>query len=55
MSDENDDIENEDGAEGEEGKKKGLSRRMKHNKKELVRGIVPLFAMDVAAGAEFAG
>ena len=38
-----------------EGKKKGLSRRMKHNKKELVRGIVPLFAMDVAAGAEFAG
>lgn len=42
-------------AQTTESKKKGLSRRMKHNKKELVLGIVPLFAMDVATGAEFAG
>ena len=36
-------------------KKKGLSPRMKQNKKELIGGIVPVFAMDVPAGAEFAG
>jgi hypothetical protein len=36
-------------------RKKGLSPRMKHNKKALIGGIVPLFAMDVPVDAEFAG
>jgi hypothetical protein len=36
-------------------KKKGLSPRMKLNKKSLIAGIVPVFAMDIPAGAEFAG
>lgn len=36
-------------------RKRGLSPRMKHNKKSLIGGIVPVFAMDTPAGAEFAG
>jgi hypothetical protein len=40
---------------GSEVRKRGLSPRMKHNKKALIGGIVPLFAMDVPVGAEFAG
>lgn len=36
-------------------KKKALSPRMKRNKKSLVRGIVPVFAMETPADAEFAG
>ena len=36
-------------------KKKVLSPRMKHNKKSLIGGVVPVFALDIPAGAEFAG
>lgn len=39
----------------EEFNKKGLSPRMKHNKRELIGGMMPLFAMAAPAGAEFAG
>ena len=36
-------------------RKKALSPRMKHNKKSLIGGMVPLFALDIPTGAEFAG
>eukprot|EP00804_Cyclotella_cryptica_P020178 CCRYP_010890-RA/>CCRYP_010890-RA protein AED:0.02 eAED:0.02 QI:411/1/1/1/0.5/0.42/7/4533/2209 len=39
----------------DEDKKKRLSPRMKSNKKSLIAGMVPVFAMDITAGAEFAG
>ena len=39
-------------SDNNQGKKKGISPRMKHNKKSLIGGVMPIFALDIAPGAE---